>query len=553
LFKTEYAPLQDGIKLAVDVYQAEDTKSLPVILELTPYGRGPEGFNFRSEADKWYENGYRFVIADARGTGDSQGDFEFLTSDGKDGAHLIEWIAKQRWSNSRVAMRGSSYSGTNQWYIAAQQPPSLKCINPSATLGSPLEQPPYRNGAFSLNWVLNWFSKSLNSKERNLKWNNSEPSNWLTHRPLREIDVFATGKKLTFYRKFLDMKLTDPYWKLFELSESEYARLNIPSLAFTGWFDSTLYGTIMRFEKARSLSMRKKDQFLVVGPYTHTNAPDGGYDYLTGEPVKNVGDLVFGDNAFVPAFELTREFYDWCLKNATRPKWHQSRIYLTQSDYWIGGDKFSPDNLKSTYLYLHERGRLDWVAPASVTSDFYVYNPSDPVRSDAVKNIDEPVDIGFYLNRSDVLVFTSNALTKPFSVIGEVNIELTVSSSARDTDFVVFLMDVDEQDRSVRLGSMSVSLVRMRYRNGFENESLLKTDQRYNVRINIREIGHTFLAGHRIRLAITSSFYPFISANPNTGNPIATDTAEPVRALQRVHFGPSDLGVLSRIHFKQLY
>ena len=85
---------------------------------------------------------------------------------------------------------------------------------------------------------------------------------------------------------------------------------------------------------------------------------------------------------------------------------------------------------------------------------------------------------------------------------------------------------VDEQNRSLRLGSMLVSLVRMRFRNGFEKESLLRKDTGFNVSINLREIGHTFLTGHRIRPEVTSSFYPLISANTNTGNPIATDTAE---------------------------
>ena len=151
-----------------------------------------------------------------------------------------------------------------------------------------------------------------------------------------------------------------------------------------------------------------------------------------------------------------------------------------------------------------------------------------------------------------MIKLTSNFLSKPFTIIGEVNIELTVSSSTKDTDFVVFLMDVDEQNRSIRLGSMAASLVRMRYRNGFDKESLLRKDKRYNVNINLREVGHTFLDGHRIRLVLTSSFYPMISANPNTGNPIATDAAEPVRALQRVYFGPCVLGVFSRIHFKEL-
>lgn len=548
-FSTVYAPLRDGTKLAVDVYLADDNRSLPVLLELTPYGRKSSGINFRSEASKWYENGYRFVVADARGTGDSEGEYEFFTIDGNDGYDLIEWISLQRWSNKRVGMRGSSYSGTNQWFIAIKNPPSLKCINPNEVLGSALEQPPYRNGAFSLEWALNWFSKYLNSKHQNLNWNSSDPKSWLNYRPLREIDVFATGKVIKYYRKFLDTNLTDNYWKLFELSHNDFSRLNIPSLAFTGWFDSTMYGTIKNFESARTLSKRKNDHYIIVGPYTHMTASGGGHDFITGEPSKNVGDLILEDNAILDAFNITRRFYDWCLKNFTRPKWQQSRVYITNSNYWISGDTFLPNNLKKTFLYLDRYGKLSWVEPKFQGSDSYVYNPNNPLRSDAVSGLDAPVDINYYLNRSDMLVYTSDRLRNSMTVFGDFQVELSVSSSARDTDFMIFLMDVDKENRSIRLGSMPVTLVRMRYRDGFDNEAIMQNGIKYNVRINLREIGYTFLCGHRIRLAITSSFYPFISANSNTGNPIATDTENPILAVQKIHYGSPFLDIFSRVYF----
>ena len=135
-FQTSFVSMRDGVKLAVDYFIDLKTERFPVILELTPYGRGPKGVNYRYEAPFWYENGYLFVIGDCRGTGDSDGEMSFFSHEGEDGYDLINWIANQSWSNGRVGMRGSSYTGTNQWFIAKEQSPLsimyyTKCDNSS--------------------------------------------------------------------------------------------------------------------------------------------------------------------------------------------------------------------------------------------------------------------------------------------------------------------------------------------------------------------------------------------------------------------------------------
>ncbi|CAF1098547.1 unnamed protein product [Brachionus calyciflorus] len=162
--------MKDGKNIAVDFYRSLKDEKLPVILEMTPYGRSSLT-NFRGEADFWYQNGYIFVIADVRGTGDSEGEFEIFANDGQDGYDLIEWIAKQSWSNGKVGMRGSSYSGTNQWYVAAKKPKNLFCITPDASVGKQFDCPPY-NRAFSLEWALTWLGKSVNFKNESKEWKN---------------------------------------------------------------------------------------------------------------------------------------------------------------------------------------------------------------------------------------------------------------------------------------------------------------------------------------------------------------------------------------------
>ena len=93
-----------------------------------------------------------------------------------------------------------------------------------------------------------------------------------------------------------------------------------------------------------------------------------------------------------------------------------------------------------------------------------------------------------------------------------------------DTDFTAKLVDVHPDGRALKLGWWDAAAIRARYRNGFEAEELLTPGQEEEYRIKLGHIGHTFLPGHRIRLEVSSSAYPFFAPNPNTGNPVATDT-----------------------------
>ncbi|CAF4549661.1 unnamed protein product, partial [Rotaria sp. Silwood2] len=214
IFKTARVRLRDGVELAVDYLVVSNTGRFPVILELTPYGRGPDRVNYRYEASYWCEHGYAFVIADCRGTGDSDGEMAFFSREGQDGYDLVEWIASQPWSNGRIGMRGSSYTGTNQWFIAREQPPHLSCITPSATLGRPMQDIPYRDGAFGVDWAINWINYDLNINVSQINESHPDPMMWLNHQPLRTLDLYATGKNLVLYHTFLDQSHHDSVYEV---------------------------------------------------------------------------------------------------------------------------------------------------------------------------------------------------------------------------------------------------------------------------------------------------------------------------------------------------
>ncbi|CAF0985569.1 unnamed protein product [Brachionus calyciflorus] len=554
-FETKFISMRDGVKLAIDIYKLNKSDKYPVILEIIPYGK-QSYLSFKRESNFWLDNGYVLIVADSRGTGESEGEFDFLTNEANDGYDLIDWIYKQEWSNGNIGMRGFSYSGSNQWFIATKQHPGLKCITPSATLGRPMEHPPF-NGVFSPEWALSWVGKFAQIKNNSLSWLNENSTSWLKHKPLKTLDVYVTGRVLPLYRKFLEHTKLDSYWDQIVMKPENYSNIKIPTLSFTGWYDGTLYSTIMRFKDVVKYSSKKDDHFLIVGPYNHFSGVTGGYDLFTGEKVNTIGNVKINDNSYLPGQNMTKEFFNWCLKNETKPKWSKAQVYV--KDEWQNGDIFLNDDLNNIYLYLSSEkgansingdGKLSLNELDKTSNDSYEYDPDHPVRSDINPEIIYPIDISFYLNRSDFLVYTSDVLLNTFSIFGEVKVELTISSNVKDTDFVIFLMDVHEDGSSIKLGSMGSNQIRTRYREGFDKEVLMEPNKMYKITINMYEISHEFLPGHRIRLAITSSFYPLLSANSNNGNPTGDDTDPSIKSIQTLHYGSHLKGINSRIHFK---
>lgn len=135
--------------------------------------------------------------------------------------------------------------------------------------------------------------------------------------------------------------------------------------------------------------------------------------------------------------------------------------------------------------------------------------------------------------REDVLVYSTPILEKPVEVTGNVSLRLFVSSNAPDTDFSAKLVDVFPDGRAMILTN---GILRARYRNGFDRYELMEKGHVYELDINLLATSNVFLPGHRIRLEISSSNYPQVARNSNTGGRIADEEAEAYRkATNRIH------------------
>jgi hypothetical protein len=510
--------MRDGVELSANIWIPDPPGLYPTVLERTPYNKSTREAAERGW--KYARHGIAYVEQDARGRGDSDGEFSFLAADGKDGYDTIEWIARQPWSNGRIAMTGSSYRGSAAWLAARERPPHLTCMISQVPVGDYFNDVPYQGGAFSVQWSLGWV---FGVSGRVMRPENAlfPPAPWylelLRQRPLLTLDE-ALGRPLPVYREWLSHSTLDDYWRRLTFTAEDFRGIDIPILALTGWFDFVQAGSMTYWRGIQQHSPAKERQHILIGPWGH------GIEYQASRTT--LGDLEFSNESMVNIDSLRLAFLDYCLTGTPETfDFPRARVYVMGSNVWRDLDAYPPRDAGPRSLYLTSggranslsgNGRLVWTVPSDVPPDHYTYDPQHSVSS---RPGDQPSNA-----REDVLVYTSDALTEPVQVIGPVAVVLHAATDARDTDFTARIFDVRPDGRALKLGTRETGVIRARYRNGFDREELVTPGAVEEYTIQLGHQGYTFLAGHRIRIEISSSHAPYINPNQNTGNPVATDT-----------------------------
>jgi len=500
-------PMRDGVKLAADVWLPDAPGRYPVLLVRTPYEK--TGFKLYEWAAYFAGRGYVFAVQDTRGRGDSEGTFDPFFGEGRDGYDTVEWLAKQPWSNGRVGMLGLSYLGTAQWLAAREHPPHLTCMAPTAAAGRWFEELPYMGGAFSELVALSFAHEVSGRIDQE---NTLETADWpkiLAHRPLLTADT-VLGRTMPLYRDWLTHSTTGPYWDRLRFTAKDFARIDIPTLTVTGWFDGDQPGSLFYWRGLMANAPHPDRHFLLVGPWRHPETFRGGST--------QVGDMTFSPDSIVDTKAAHLAFFDGCLKGQDF-KSPRARVYVTGANVWRTFDTYPPAAATPRPLYLASGGRLSWETAADSPPDRFTFDPRNPVPGNLG---DWGTDRQAIQRRDDVLVYTGDVLKEPLEVIGSVVVNLQAASDARDTDFTAVLSDVGPDGRALMLGPM-VGIRRARYRNGYEREELLTPGKVETFRIELFDIAHRFEPGHRIRLEISSSSAPSYAPNQNTGNPVATD------------------------------
>ncbi|MEW6323394.1 MAG: CocE/NonD family hydrolase [Acidobacteriota bacterium] len=527
--------MRDGISLAGDLYQPSgDAVRRPAILVRTPYGK--EGYRDDALVRKAVERGYAVFVQDVRGRYASQGVFDPYRQDGRDGFDTVEWIAAQPWSNGRVGGRGLSYPGAAQWLTAVEAPPHLVCIFPAMCFSSGRQFFTF-GGAWDMSWIP-WTANNIAPDERRRrglpgpKTGREARELWLRegqralrHVPLNTLPLLQGVAG--FYFEWLDHPDDGGFWDFADI-ESKHAQVRVPAFNFSGWHDEG-YGPI---GAARNFSgMRRhgatdaaRQPRLVIGPWTH------------GEPTPastKVGDVDFGAAAGLDYDALVLDWCDLHLRGIDRGLAAQPpvRVFVMGANTWRESREWPLPGTTPRALHLRAGGRLTWDAPAAnEAGDAYVFDPNDPVEDPHYDAGLGPHDQRALERRADVLVFTSDPLPDDLEVIGHIETRLWIASSAPDTDFYARLLDVDEAGAAWNLMSPTLEVIRARYRHDEAAPEPLVPGQPYELVLRWGMTGNLFRRGHRIRLHVTSSFFPHLDRNPNTGRPVPNEgTLAPAR------------------------
>lgn len=520
--------MREGVVLRADVFRPEGAERRPAILIRTPYGKQKGGDDkFAALAAG---RGYAVVIQDVRGRYASGGEFDPYRQEGRDGYDTVEWIASQPWSNGRVGTAGLSYPGAVQWLLAVEAPPHLQCMFPAMCFSS-ARQFIYFGGAFDLSWIP-WTANNIAPDERRrhrLRGSQTVAearAAWPglareTYRRL-PLNTLPLPKDVApFYFEWLDHPDDSSYWDYADI-RSKYAQVKVPSFNFSGWHDEG-YGPVgattnflgMRHHAATASARAPR---LLIGPWTH------------GEPTlksTRVGDRDFGAAAGLDYYSLVLDWCDLHLRGIDRGLTKEApvRYFVMGENRWRESQEWPVPGTIYRELYLRAVGNLSWEPPgANEAADRYVYDPNHPLEDPHFDAGLGPHDQHLIETRSDIKVFTTVPLSEDLEVTGHIEFRLWVSSTATDTDFFARLLDVEPDGTAWNLMSPTLEVLRTRYRHREDQPELMVPDRVYELSLRLGMTSNLFRRGHRIRVQITSSFFPHLDRNPNTGSRVAAES-----------------------------
>jgi len=583
--KELFVKMRDGVNLSTDVLLPKKRAAkVPAVLVRTPYDKDRvEWLIQKTLLEKFLERGYAVVLQQERGHWLSEGVYDdYLAGANTDGTDTLDWIVKQPWSNGKVGTLGCSSSGEQQWPMAAQNHPAHAAMLPLASgtavgamPGTDTQGAIYRGGV-PQNGLWTWWYGDMvpterlvlppgTTQEQRIRIRNGysfqpRPNyyklredgslDWLNRKvdfptamsvlPAKDaLRVF--GGPLTPFDKYATWGPADKRWDAVPSIKGS-ARPRVPAIHYSTWHDIGVGETTRLFKHLQDVGT--KNQYLIIGAGPHCE--------LEEEPKFNnytFGDLALGDIRYrgrdLGFQKLWLDWFDYWLAGKQNGVLDMPRVQLmVMNGGWVMGSKWPLPQAKPTPLYLapaaandnsFDTGQLAWKAPAAGAHS-YVYDPAQPTpsRGGGCCEVQAAVDQRPVEARRDVLVYSTPPLEQPVTVAGPVEVVLHVSSSAKDTDFMVKLVDVLPDGKAINLAD---DAFRMRYREGFDKTNVrMAAGGVYKVSLPNMVTAVRFGKGHRIRLEVASSNFPSMERNLNTGGNNYDETKWLV-ARNTVHLG----------------
>ncbi len=507
-YPTIWIPLSDGTKLAARLWRPvmPNQEPVPAVFEYIPYRRR-DGTLADDERIHPYFAGHGFASlrVDLRGSGDSEGllEDEYLKLEQDDALDVIAWIAEQPWCDGNVGMMGISWGGFNSLQVAARRPAALKAIIAiGATVDRYNDDVHYKNGCM-LNENFGWASSFLSFCTR-------PPDPAVVGDRWREMWLKRLENLPFLPERWLSHPIRDDYWKHGSVCE-DYSAIEAATMIIAGWGDAYVNAV------PRLLENLEAPCYAISGPwahqYPHLATPGPAIDFL-GEAVAWWTQWLKGDETAM----TDRPKYRAYLQTGSKPNSHAQEV----PGHWIGSNNWPNAALQLDRWYLTKTGL------------------SKTMESAPTHRIHSPVDVGLTsgefiphclgpempqdqrLDDAGSVVFDSEILIEPYDIWGDPVIELMLSSDCSTGNLIVRLCDVGLDGSSHRV---TWGVLNLTHREGNAQATPLPENQPVQVQVWLDHVAHRFPAGHKIRIALSTAYWPLIW--PASDNPVLKLVAEP--------------------------
>ncbi|HVN09756.1 MAG TPA: CocE/NonD family hydrolase, partial [Patescibacteria group bacterium] len=575
--RVEMIPMRDGVKLYTVIVIPKGATHAPILLTRTPYNAAGRASRNNSPYmldtlpqgdDVFVAAGYIRVFQDVRGKYGSEGGYLMtpppvgpLNSSGADDTtdayDTIDWLVKNiPESNGRVGMIGSSYEGFTVVMALIHPHPALKVAAPeSPMVDGWMGDDWFHYGAFrqpSLDYYLEQTAQRGGGHSIPRE-GHDEYTNYLAAGSAGDFARAAGLDQLPYWRKVEQHPSYDAFWQAQALDKiMASVPLAVPVMWLQGlWDQEDMWGAIHCYEAVESKDTANDKNFLVMGPWRHSQVNYDGY---------SLGPLLWNGNT---TYQFRRDvllpfFNQYLLDGAPKANTPPVFIYNTGENHWDRLPSWPlscPHGCASTPrpLYLQAGGGLSFDAPSATAPQFdeYVSDPAGPVpyRHRPVVDSDGDAwrhwlvdDQRFVDGRPDVLTYVTAPLTAPVRTSGAPEVNLYASTSGTDADWVVKLIDVypptvpSEPAMGGYELSISLDIFRGRYRTSFEHPEAVTPGRPLLYRFRLPTVNHVFLPGHRIMVQVQSTLFPLYDRNPQTFVPNIFDAkpADYQKATERI-------------------
>jgi putative CocE/NonD family hydrolase len=522
---------KDGATIsAIIVRKRGDENAKPVLLQSTIYVRdkGRDIATLKESAD----NGYVGVIAYARGKRFSSDEIFPYENDGNDTYEVIDWISKQKWCNGSIGMFGGSYNGFTQWAVCKKMHPALKTIVPYVAnrpgMGLPMENNVFINPNYEWSFYVgnNKYLDTIagNDRQRFRKMQNNWWESGVAYKKLDSID--RTPNRL--FQRWISHPSFDEYWQNMAPYGKEFAAINIPILVIDGYYNDSQNSSLYYLRELQKYNPNA-NQYLIIGPYSHFGAQREGEATINGYKVDA--------NALINTKKITYQWFDYILKNGTKPEMLKDRInyQVMGANEWRSAP--SIDKMNNGYLTMYLTNNksekfFSLNAKKPVTNGFLFQEVDFADRANSNNDYYPDPIIRNEIDTSNGFNFISDPLKEGMLINGSFLGEIKASINKMDMDIGVTLYEVMPNGEYFHL---SYFIGRASYSNDITQRKLLQPNLIETIPFsNTRLVSKQLSKGSRLLIHLNINKNPFSELNYGTGKTVTEETIKDAKEPLKV-------------------